>query len=142
MEAPVPAPAAPGQKTNGLALAAGILGICGIAASLLGFLLNAILPGFASVCGCGLGLLAAVVGLILGFVSQAQIKNHPGEKGKGMAVTGIVIGIVGLVTACLLPVLVLVGGTAVIALLGPTIGNVFSEISTQLPPDIFSTPVP
>ena len=139
METPLPAPAQPGQKTNGLALTAGILGIGSIVVSLLGFLLNFVLPVIGLGCGCGLGLLMAIVGLILGFIGQAQIKNRPGEKGKGMAVTGIVIGILTILTACVLTILVVVGGPIALTIFGPVIGNVFSEINSQL---LILTPVP
>ena len=59
-------------KTNGLAIASLILGICGI---------------------CIIGICAPIA-LILGAVSLSQIKKT-GQGGKGMAITGIVLGIIG-----------------------------------------------
>ena len=60
------APQTPG--TNGLAIAAMVCGICGF-----------------------LCLIPAVVGVILGTVSLPQIKRS-GQGGRGMAITGIVMG--------------------------------------------------
>jgi hypothetical protein len=60
----------PGAKsgTNGMAIAAMICGICGFAC---------LVPG--------------LVGIVLGIVSLPQIKRN-GQSGRGMAITGIVMG--------------------------------------------------
>jgi len=58
------------QKTNGLAIAALICGICG-------FLL--FIPG--------------ILGIIFGFVARSQIRRSNGQqKGNGMALAGIIVG--------------------------------------------------
>lgn len=61
------------RKTNGLAIASLICSICGF-----------------------LCLIPAVLGVIFGFVSLAQIKRE-GAYGRGMAIAGAVIGILWLV---------------------------------------------
>ncbi len=133
MDAPVqpPIPAQPAQKNNSLALTAGILGIASIVVSALGFLVNFVLPG-VGLCGCGLGLLAAIAGLVLGFIGQSQLKSRPAEKGKGWAITGIVIGIVSILSICVFIVLAVVFGATFLTMFGPVIGNVFSEINNSL----------
>lgn len=74
-------PQPPKSGTNGLAIAAMICGICGFAC---------IVPG--------------VVGIILGFVSLPQIKRS-GQSGRGMAITGIVLGSLWIVALILLIVI-------------------------------------
>ena len=62
------------QKTNGLAIAALICGICG-------FLL--FIPG--------------LLGIIFGFIARSQIRKSNGQqKGSGMALAGIIVGFVWL----------------------------------------------
>ena len=85
-------------KTSGLAIASLILGIC----------------GFCS------GGLTGIVGLILGIIALSAISNSYGWlKGRGLAVSGIVVSAVSLVTlfigilmALLMPALVNVRGQA------------------------------
>jgi uncharacterized membrane protein len=115
-----------------MALTAGILGLGSIVVVLIGILANLVLPGIGSACGCGLGLLMGIVGLILGIIGQAQIKNRPGEKGKGMAVTGIIIGILSVLAICVIPVVLVLGGGAILTFLGPQIGNIFTQITSAL----------
>lgn len=67
--------------TNGLAIAAMICGICGFAC---------LVPG--------------LVGIILGIVSLPQIKRNE-QSGRGMAITGIVLGSLWIVAFILLLVL-------------------------------------
>jgi hypothetical protein len=65
----------PVAKTNGMAIASMVLGICGIL-----------------FCFCyGFGLLPGAVGAILGHVSMKQIKDR-GEQGRGMALAGVITG--------------------------------------------------
>ncbi len=129
----------PAQKTNGLALTAGILSIAGIVVTVIGFVSTFIplLGPFGLACGCGLGLLMAILGLILGFIALAQLKSHPEQKGKGLAVLGIVIGILSILSICVGGILIAVGGTAALTILGPQIGNIFSQINSSL-----ATPAP
>lgn len=50
--------------------------------------------GIASfVCCCGL---AAPVAIVLGAVALSQIKNNPGQGGKGFAIAGLILGCVAL----------------------------------------------
>jgi len=105
MNGPAPVmPVIPGQqqKTNGLAIASLILGIGSI---FLSFVIG-------------------IVAIILGGVSLGQI-SHKNEGGKGMAITGIVLGALSLI---LIPVFIIV----ILRLLGPQIGNVFSQINQSL----------
>jgi hypothetical protein len=79
----------PAQKTNGMAIASLISGILGL-----------------TMCA-GIG---SVFALIFGYVGRGQIKRSQGtEGGGGMAMTGIVLGWIGLVLTVLLFVL-LIGG--------------------------------
>jgi hypothetical protein len=66
-------------KTNGLATASLV---CGLVS----------LPGYIF---C-IGLPLAIVAVVLGIVAITQINKAPGEKGKEMAIAGIVIGALGL----------------------------------------------
>jgi hypothetical protein len=120
-------PLSTGPRNNLLALASGILGLASIAVSLLGLLASLLLP-MAFLVFCGLSLLMNLVALVLGIIGLVQLKSHPEQKGKGLAITGIVFGALSLILLCLLPVL----GTAILAILGPVVGNVFTEISNTL----------
>jgi Domain of unknown function (DUF4190) len=71
-------PPPPRARTNGMAIAAMICGICGF-----------------------LCLVPGVVGIILGAVSLPQIKRA-GQNGRGMAITGIVMGLVWIAAFVLL----------------------------------------
>jgi hypothetical protein len=115
------------RKNNPLALAAGILGIGSVVISILGLLVSLLLPPVILVF-CGLGLLMDLVALVLGIIGLVQLKNHSEQKGKGLAITGIVFGALALILLCLLPVL----GTALLAILGPYVGNVFSQVSNNI----------
>jgi hypothetical protein len=118
------------RKNNPLALWAGILGLGSIGAALLGLLLNLLLPGIGIIICCGLALLMNLVALVLGIIGLVQLKSRPEQTGKGWAITGIVFGGLSILLICLSPIL----GTAILALLGPTIGNVFSEVNNGLVP--------
>ena len=84
--------AVPG-RTNGMAIAALV---CGIAQFLLWFFI--LVPGF----------IAAVAALIFGVVGLGQIKRR-GEGGKGMAIAGIVLGVLGVLGGIAWIILFLVG---------------------------------
>jgi len=70
-----PYPMPPARKVNGLAIGAMCTSIGAIVLTL----------------ACGIGVLAAPVGAVLGHVSLSQIKQT-GEDGRGMALAGIIIG--------------------------------------------------
>jgi hypothetical protein len=67
---------APARKTNGLAIAALILGIVGF------------LPPPFTIC--------TIPAIIMGAISLSQIKKEPGVEGKGMALAGIICGSIAL----------------------------------------------
>lgn len=71
--APAPAPAATGQRTSGMAIASLVTGIAGF-----------VFFGF-------LGFLA----IIFGAIGLNQTSKDPTLKGRGMAVAGLVLGIIG-----------------------------------------------
>ncbi len=69
------------QKTNGLAIAAMVVGIVGVVAVFI-----------------GIGVFFAWIALPLGIVALVKInKSNGAEKGKGMAITGIVLGSLGVI---------------------------------------------
>jgi drug/metabolite transporter (DMT)-like permease len=71
---------APQRPTNGMAIAAMIVSIVGV----------------ATICGYGVGpVVICPVGAILGHVARKRIRERD-EKGDGMALTGIIVGWVGL----------------------------------------------
>lgn len=75
---------------------------------------------------CGIG--SSIAALILGIKGVIRAKKMQAEKrGTGAAVVGIVLGSLGIFAICFMPVTVL-------GLLGPVIGNVFSEINSTLTP--------
>lgn len=69
--APAPAPSAAGERTSGMAITALVTGIAG-------FLFYPV----------------AVLAIIFGAIAMGQTNKDPNLKGKGMAVTGLVLGIV------------------------------------------------
>jgi hypothetical protein len=65
------------------------------------------------VCGIGqvlLGILVGIPGLILGVIALRQIRER-GEKGRGMAIAGVVLGILGIVATILRILLVVASHT-------------------------------
>jgi hypothetical protein len=74
----------PSPKTNSLAVTAMVVSIAGVVSVVCAFcfFLLAILP-----------LGGGVTGTILGFVARRQIRER-GEQGDGMALTGIIVGLV------------------------------------------------
>jgi hypothetical protein len=76
-----------------------------------------IIPGLPFLCATVSGLFS-LGALVTGIVGLIQIKqNH--EKGKRLAVIGLVLGILGLIAACLIPLI----GTALWAALGWHVGD-------------------
>ena len=88
-------PPAGAGRTNGLAIAALV---CGLAQFLLWFFL--LVPGF----------IAAILALIFGLVGLAQTRVRR-EGGKGMAVTGIVLGSLGVLSGIIWGILLGIGST-------------------------------
>ena len=97
-------PTQPMQKDNGLAIASLI---CGIAAYI-------VIP-----------FLGALAAIIMGHIALSQIKDSNGLlKGKGMATAGLVLGYVQIGLGVLVVVILIA--------LAPTIGSVFSNISSSM----------
>ncbi len=67
---------APPEKTNGLSIASLVLSLVNI------------IPCFWFL------PVPALLGVIFGFVSRRQIKNNPSAKGKGLALAGLIIGLI------------------------------------------------
>lgn len=106
--------------TNSMAVTSLILGIVSIPLLLC-------LPGIFPPLGC-LGVLAGIVALIIGSTARNQIKQSGGvQGGGGMALAGMIIG--GL-TGVFFGIVVLV--ISILLLLGPVVGNVFSNIVENL----------
>lgn len=84
-------------KTNGMAIASLVLGIVGVLLS----------------CCCYIGLIPAILAIIFGIISKAEIKKSLGnQKGDGMALAGIILGgLVLLVTIGLIILAMVIGGT-------------------------------
>jgi hypothetical protein len=76
-----------------------------------------IVPGLPFLCATVSGLLS-LGALVTGIVGLVQVKRS-GEKGRGLAVTGIVLGVLGLIASCLIPLM----GTALWAALGWQMGD-------------------
>jgi hypothetical protein len=95
--------------TNGLAITSLVVGILSI-------------PGLF-LCS-GVGVLFGIAALITGGIARRQIKNSGGTQGGGgMALAGMIMGgVIGVIVGLALSVIV------GLTLLGPEIGNVFSDI--------------
>jgi hypothetical protein len=103
-----------------MAIASLILGIVSVPLLLC---LSGILPPL----GC-LGVIAGLAALITGVVARNQIKQGGGiQGGGGMALAGMIIG--GL-TGVFFGIIVLI--ISILLLLGPVVGNVFSNIVENL----------
>lgn len=104
-------------KSNGLAIASMVCGIVSVPLS----------------CCYGAGLPVALAAVIMGFIARKQINESGGSQGgQGMALAGIITGFVSMVVG----IIVLVGLLIVpaLTLLGPGIGDIFSEINSSLGP--------
>ena len=104
-------------KTNGLAITSLVLGVL----------------SFPTVICYGTGVIFGIIAFITGLIARSQIKETGDTQGgKGMALAGMITG--GIISALAgIAVLVII----ILALLGPSIGNVFSNIIQEI-----GTPVP
>jgi Domain of unknown function (DUF4190) len=80
-------------------------------------LASIVVPGLPFLCATISGLFS-LGALVTGIVGLVQVKKT-GQKGRGLAITGIVLGVLGVLTACLLPFI----GTAIWAALGWQVGD-------------------
>lgn len=88
--APHPAYAQPTARRQGMAVASMVLGIFGV------------LIGWIPVVGWFIGFVLALLAIVLGATAIGNANKRPAEfGGKGMAVTGLVLGIVTLAIAVL-----------------------------------------
>jgi hypothetical protein len=121
MEAPVapvsPVPPTPASKTNVLSIISLVGGILGLLGMCLGVI--PVVGLFCSVPGGLFGLAA----LILGLVGINKVKTT-GEKGRGMAIAGLILGVLTLLGLCVYVIISIA--------LGPVIGNIFSQINNSL----------
>ena len=92
---------------------------------------------FGSLCTGGIFLIGNIVALVAGYMGRQQIQKEGGSKqDEQWAKIGMILGIVGTILGIGL-VCLSVFTIAGLTLLGPDIGNVFSEINSGL-----GTPVP
>lgn len=94
----------------------------------------------ALLCTLPLFLIGVITAAVTGHIGRSQIKASGGaQTGDGLALAGVVLGWsgigLGVLSLCVLPVF----GTLILALLGPTIGNTFSNIIQNI---ITPTPLP
>ncbi|HKR71101.1 MAG TPA: DUF4190 domain-containing protein, partial [Streptosporangiaceae bacterium] len=82
---PIPRPGI-GRRTNSLAITSLVLGVV----QFVGWFIF-LLPG----------LLAAILAIVLGFVATKQVSSS-GESGRGLAITGVVLGFLGILVVGLL----------------------------------------
>ena len=57
------------------------------------------------------GILAGIPAIVLGFVAISQIRQT-GENGRGMAIAGIVLGIIGIVLTILFVVIIIAAASS------------------------------
>lgn len=72
----------------------------------------------------GIGILFGIAAFITGLIARRQIKDSAGtQSGDGMAIAGVVMGAIvgGLLGLAVVAIVIL-------ALLGPAVGNIFSNI--------------
>lgn len=82
-------------------------------------LFSSIVPGLPVVCGAISGLFS-LGALVTGLVGLYMIKNsHGAQKGKQFAIAGIVLGVLGVIAACIIPMI----ATSLWAALGVQLGD-------------------
>lgn len=92
-------------KTNILALIAVISGGLALLSALVSLVLALIIaiPGFICASVGGLFALAAIITGIIGLVQVNRPENT--DQGKGLAIAGIAMGALGLIIACVMPLI-------------------------------------
>ena len=97
-----------------LALVGGLLAFLGNCLTTL----SIIIPGLPFLCGTISGIFS-LLALALGITGLVQVKKSR-EKGRGMALAGLLLGILGVISACIIPFV----GTALWAAFGMNIDNI------------------
>ena len=110
-----------GQKTNILTIISLVTGIVGCLSGCLALFVLAI-PIVNFVC-MGFLVLFGLAGIITGFIGMNQIKRT-NEKGRGMAIAGIILGVLTLTSLCISIILLLT--------LGPSINTLINEITQSI----------
>jgi hypothetical protein len=123
---------------NQMAVISAVLAAVAWVVGLLGSCILFFVFPVATFCTGAVFLITSLAAVITGYMARSQIKNSAGaEGGEGLAMFGLIGGAVALVLAvlglCLIPVATIAG----LSLLGPDVGNVFSEIIREL-----ETPIP
>jgi len=117
---PVPPPA-PSQKGNTQAIISLVTGLLGFLTLCISMFL-VIVPVVKWLCPA-LGGLFGLVGVITGFLGMNGAKALEG-KGRGLAIAGLVLGILAILGVCVVVILNIAAGQA--------IGNIFSQITSGL----------
>jgi len=112
----MPPPPPPATKTNVISVVSLVIGIVGLLGMCAGFIPG----GFGYVC-LGLSVLLAIIAIVTGFLGMSQV-GKTGEKGRGMAIGGLVLGLVALLAACLVGI-----GHALVGAGLSNIGNILSQ---------------
>jgi len=102
-------------QVNKLAKVALIFDLSAIGIILCGIIFTFLIPYalyFSETICVGLGAVAGAIGLLLGIIALFQIKNEPTQKGGGMAIASIVVG---------LPILLFGIWIAYLFIIGPVI---------------------
>ncbi|MBN2385432.1 MAG: DUF4190 domain-containing protein [Anaerolineales bacterium] len=124
-------PATGELKNNPLALTSLLIGMGGILSGCLASVVTAVFLPLLSIACVGGGFLLGIAALVTGIIGISQIARSEGlQKGKGLAIGGMVTGGLTILLPCVLLLLLPVLGI----LLGPAIGDVFSEINRNLAP--------
>ena len=106
------------RQTNTYAILALINGGLALLGNCFSLALIAI-PGAPFICGTVSGLLS-LGAIATGSVGLIQVRrNALAQKGRGFAITGLVLGMVELLVSCLIPL----AGTAILAALGIKLGD-------------------
>ena len=92
----------------------------------------AIFLGPVAICTGIIFLIGSIVAVVTGHMGRSQIKNSGGlQGGDSLAMFGLILGWIGLIINFLMLCLI-IASISGLALLGPEVGDVFSEIINEL----------